>query len=236
MSSTSDRLEVAADAGWQRDAKVIGIVAVAHFVSHVYIMLLPPIFLLVKDHFGVDYTEIALALTAYNVMSALLQTPAGFLVDRIGARIMLTAGLILSGIAICISALVPGYWAFLIGYALLGVANTVYHPADYSILSATIDGKRMGKAFSIHTFAGNLASGGTPAMVIAAVGIWGWNGGFLCAAVLSFAAAILLMVTGSVLPRAPRKAAVRTGDSRGGLDLLLSGPILRNLLFFFCLA
>jgi FSR family fosmidomycin resistance protein-like MFS transporter len=239
MSSTSEPLGAPADIGWMRDAKVISIVAIAHFVSHVFIMLLPPIMLLVKDHFRVDYTDIALAITAYNVMSALLQTPAGFLVDRIGARIMLTLGLILSGVAICISAMLPGYWAFLIGYALLGVANTVYHPADYSILSATIDGKRIGKAFSIHTFAGYLGSGVTPAMVIAAVALWGWNGGFLCAAVLSFAAAILLMVTGSVLPRVPRKtkaAAARTSDTKVGWDLLMSPPILRNLLFFFCLA
>ena len=205
MSSTSERSRRGADVGWQRDAKVISIVAIAHFVSHVHIMLLPPIFLLVKDHFDASYAEIAFAITAYNVMSALLQTPAGFLVDRIGARVMLTGGLILSGVAICVAALLPGYWFFLIGYALLGVANTVYHPADYSILSATIDGKRIGKAFSIHTFAGYLGSGVTPAMVIAAVAIWGWNGGFLVAAVLSFAAAILLMVTGSVLPRAPRR-------------------------------
>ena len=239
MSSTSEPLGAPADIGWMRDAKVISIVAIAHFVSHVFIMLLPPIMLLVKDHFRVDYTDIALAITAYNVMSALLQTPAGFLVDRIGARIMLTLGLVLSGVAICVSALLPGYWAFLIGYALLGVANTVYHPADYSILSATIDGKRIGKAFSIHTFAGYLGSGVTPAMVIAAVALWGWNGGFLCAAVLSFAAAILLMVTGSVLPRVPRKtmaAAARTSDTKVGWDLLMSPPILRNLLFFFCLA
>lgn len=239
MSSTSEPLHATADIGWARDAKIISIVALAHFVSHVYIMLLPPIMLLVKDHFRVDYTDIALAITAYNVMSALLQTPAGFLVDRIGARIMLTLGLILSGVAICVSALLPGYWAFLIGYALLGVANTVYHPADYSILSATIDGKRIGKAFSVHTFAGYLGSGVTPAMVIAAVAIWGWNGGFLCAAVLSFAAAILLMVTGSVLPRVPRKtttAAAKTDGTKVGWDLLMSPPILRNLLFFFCLA
>jgi MFS family permease len=121
---------------------------------------------------------------------------------------------------------------------LLGVANTVYHPADYSILSAAVDGKRIGKAFSVHTFAGYLGSGVTPAMVIAAVAIWGWNGGFLCAAALSFAAALLLMVTGSVLPRAPRKAptAATTGGGKVGWELLLSGPILRNLLFFFCLA
>jgi MFS family permease len=217
--------------------------ALAHFVSHVHIMLLPPILLLVKDHFGTSYSEIALAITAYNVASALLQTPAGFLVDRIGPRLMLTAGLILSGVAVCVSALLPGYWFFFIGYVLLGVANTVYHPADYSILSATVEARRMGKAFSVHTFAGYAGSGITPAMVAAAVALWGWNGGFLCAAVLSFGAAILLIVAGGSLPRVPRRtaAAARTseataGDSRVGWDLLLSGPILRNLLFFFCLA
>jgi FSR family fosmidomycin resistance protein-like MFS transporter len=237
MSSTSEPLSVPAGASWWRDTKVISIVAIAHFVSHVYIMLLPPILLLVKDHFDASFREIALALTAYNVASALLQTPAGFLVDRIGARIMLTAGLTVSGIAILIAALMPGYWWFLVGYALLGVANTVYHPADYSILSATVDSRRMGKAFSVHTFAGYLGSGITPGLVLGAVALWGWNGGFLCAAVLSFAAALLLMVAGGVLPRAPRRAtAAKKSDSKVGLDLLLSAPILRNLLFFFCLA
>jgi MFS family permease len=236
MSSTSERLQAPPDANWLRDAKVISLVAVAHFVSHVHVMLLPPIFLLVKDHFGTGYAEIALALTAYNVVSAVLQTPAGFLVDRIGARVMLTVGLSLSGASLCVAVLVPGYWAFLIGFMLLGVANTVYHPADYSILSAAVDGKRIGKAFSIHTFAGYLGFGVTPAMVLAAVALWGWNGGFLVAAVLSFAAAVLLIVTGSVLPRAPRKVTAKAGEPTVGLDLLLSGPILRNLLFFFCLA
>jgi MFS family permease len=238
MSSTSEPIHAPADVGWLRDAKVVGVVSAAHFVSHVHVMLLPPILLLVKDHFGTTYGRIALALTAFNVMSALLQTPAGFLVDRIGARIMLTAGLILSGASLCIAVLLPGYWTFLIGFALLGVANTVYHPADYSILSAAVEGRRIGKAFSVHTFAGYLGFGVTPAMVLTAVSIWGWNGGFLCAAVLSFGAAILLMVTGSVLPRVPRKtaAAAKASDGKVGLDLLLSPPVLRNLLFFFCLA
>ena len=60
MSSTSEPLGAPADIGWMRDAKVISIVAIAHFVSHVFIMLLPPIMLLVKDHFRVDYTDIAM--------------------------------------------------------------------------------------------------------------------------------------------------------------------------------
>jgi len=239
MSSTN---ESAINGSARRDAKVISLIAAAHFVSHVHIMLLPPIFALVKDHFGASYGEIALAITAYNVASALLQTPAGFLVDRIGPRAMLTGGLVVSGLALMVAALLPGYWFFLIGYTLLGVANTVYHPADYSILSATIDGKRIGKAFSIHTFAGYLGGGVTPALVIGAAALWGWSGAFLCAAVLSFAAAMLLIVAGSVLPRAVHKPVTadpiisNQTNAKVGLELLLSAPILRNLLFFFCLA
>jgi len=227
----------AAKAGWSRDTKVIALIAIAHFVSHVHVMLLPPILGQVREAFGVSYTQIALALTAFNVASALLQTPAGFLVDRIGPRLMLTAGLILAGAAITAAALLPGYWFFVIAYALMGVANTVYHPADYSILSAAIDGKKIGKAFSIHTFAGYLGFGVTPAMVLACAAIWDWRGAFLFAAGLSFAVALLLIVAGSVLPRVVRKPmGPSKAEAKVGLGLLLSPPILRNLLFFFCLA
>jgi FSR family fosmidomycin resistance protein-like MFS transporter len=238
MSSTSEPLALpVAKAGWSRDAKVIALIAIAHFVSHVHVMLLPPILGQVKEAFGVSYTQIALAITAFNVASALLQTPAGFLVDRIGPRLMLTAGLILASAAITAAALLPGYWFFVIAYALMGVANTVYHPADYSILSAAIDGKKIGKAFSIHTFAGYLGFGVTPAMVLACAAIWDWRGAFLFAAGLSFAVALLLIVAGSVLPRVVRKPmGPSKAEAKVGLGLLLSPPILRNLLFFFCLA
>jgi MFS transporter, FSR family, fosmidomycin resistance protein len=242
MSSTSEPFTLpAAKARWSREAKVISLIAVAHFMSHVHGMLLPPILGQVKEAFGVTYTQVALAITVFNVASALLQTPAGFLVDRIGARAMLTGGLILSGVGITAAALLPGYWFFIIAYGLMGVANTVYHPADYSILSAAIDGKKIGKAFSIHTFAGYLGFGVTPAMVLGTAAIWGWHGAFLFAAGLTFAVAILLIVAGSVLPRAVRKPpeppkSASKGAAKVGLDLLLSPPVLRNLLFFFCLA
>jgi MFS transporter, FSR family, fosmidomycin resistance protein len=242
MSSTSEQVALPARAGVSRDAKVIVLVAVAHFTSHIHIMLLPPIFGQVKEAFGVSYIQIGLALTAFNVCSALLQTPAGFLVDRIGPRLMLTAGLIVGSATIAAAALAPGYWFFVIAYGLMGVANTVYHPADYSILSATVDHNRIGKAFSIHTFAGYLGSGLTPAMVLACAAIWDWHGAFLFAAGLTFAVGLLMIVAGSVLPRVvrkplgPSKTAPARSETKVGLDLLLSAPILRNLLFFFCLA
>jgi MFS transporter, FSR family, fosmidomycin resistance protein len=242
MSSTSEPIArpvrvgpLAASKG--REAKVIALIAVAHFISHFHLMLLPPIFGEVKDAFGVSYTQIGLAITAFNICSALLQTPVGFLVDRAGPRLMLTAGLLGGAAAITAAALLPGYWFFVIAYALLGVANTVYHPADYSILSAAIDHKRIGKAFSIHNFAGYLGMGVAPAVVLTCAALWGWRGAFLFAAVLSFAGALLIIVAGSVLPRVVRKPMEESkGDNKVGLDLLLSAPILRNLLFFFCIA
>ena len=236
MSSTSESIARPQDAGTGREVKVIGLIAVAHFISHFHIMLLPPIFGQVKEAFGVSYIDIGLALTAFNVASALLQTPVGFMVDRIGPRLMLTAGLLLGGVAITAAVLLPGYWFFVIAYSLLGVANTVYHPADYSILSAAVDHKRIGKAFSIHNFSGYLGMGVAPAIVLACAALWGWRGAFLFTAVLSFAGALLLISFGGVLPRVVRKP-MRASDSgaKVGLDLLLSGPILRNLLFFFCI-
>src|SRR5262249_58093012 len=107
---------------------------------------------LVRDAFGVSYVEIGVALTAYNVVSAALQTPAGFVVDRIGPRAMLTGGLLLAAAALAVAALLPGYTIFVVAYAFLGLANTLHHPADYSILAATIDSRRIGQAFSVHNF------------------------------------------------------------------------------------
>ena len=232
MSSTSEPLPAPA-AGWAHDAKVIALISAAHFVSHFHVLLLPPIFGPVREAFGVSYIQIGAALTAFNVVSAALQTPAGFLVDRIGPRAVLTGGLILAAIALLVAALLPSYALFVVAYAFLGLANTVYHPADYSILAAAINPKRIGKAFSIHKLSGYLGFGAAPATVLASAALWGWQGAFLVAAGLAIAAALLLIVAGGILPRVVRQA--KTNQAKVGLDLLLSGPILRNLLFFTCI-
>lgn len=221
-----------------REGKAISLIAVAHFVSHYYILLLPPVFALVKDEYGVSYTGIGLALTAFNIASATFQTPAGFLVDRIGPRSVLIAGLLLGATATAAIALVPGYWMLVAMFALLGLANTTYHPADYTILAATVGPQRIGKAFSIHTFAGYLGSGVAPACVLFCTALWGWRGSFLAAAALGLAAALLILVFGRVLAGASPPAAVKSQAAapRVGWRLLFSGPILRNLFFFMLIA
>ena len=136
------------------ESRFIAAVCAAHMISHYYMLLLAPLFMFVRADFNVSYTELALALTVFNVVSGLLQTPIGFLVDRIGARIVLIAGLAVASIAYAIAGIANSYWVFVAMYGLAGVGNTVFHPSDYSLLSHHTPKERLGQVFAFHSFAG----------------------------------------------------------------------------------
>ena len=77
------------------ETKLVAGVCFAHLVSHYYMLMLAPLFAFIRADFGVTYTELSLALTTFNVVSAVSQTPVGFFIDRTGARINLIGGLLL---------------------------------------------------------------------------------------------------------------------------------------------
>ncbi|MFB3087663.1 MAG: MFS transporter, partial [Acidiferrobacterales bacterium] len=145
-----------------RSAKVIGLVSTGHFFSHFYMLLLPPLFPMLRDVYGVGFTELGLVIAAFSLTTGLTQVPVGFLVDRYGARGILIGGLMLESLAIGLVGLFPFYGALLALMVLAGLANAVYHPADYAILTASVHRARMGRAFSIHTFAGYLGAAVAP--------------------------------------------------------------------------
>jgi len=218
--------------------RLVGVVSAAHFVSHYYILLLAPLLPFVRSEYGVSYTEIGLALAAFNVVSAALQTPAGFLVDWLGARVLLIVGLAIGAGAFVIAGLVDSFWVLVAMFALAGVGNTVYHPADYALLSQHVPPKSIGQAFSIHTFAGMLGSSMAPASLLLMQNIWGWRGAFIGAGILGFAVAAILLAVRDNAPatiQAPPPRA-STDKSPVGWRLLVSAPILLNLFFFMLLA
>src|ERR1700744_4735056 len=115
------------------EIRIVASVSAAHFVSHFFFLVLPPLFVFVRADYGLNYTELALAITVFNVVSAIFQTPIGMLADRVGPYGILIAGLVLGSLAFAAAALVHSYWFLLAMFALAGLANTVYHPADYSL-------------------------------------------------------------------------------------------------------
>jgi MFS family permease len=190
----------------------------------------------VRHEYQVTYTEIGLAFAAFNIVTAVFQTPAGFLVDRLGARVLLILGLAIGASSFVLVGLINSFWVMVTLFAIAGIGNTVYHPADYALLSQHVPSDRIGQAFSVHTFAGMLGSAVAPASLLMMQSVWGWRGAFVGAGILGFAVAffLLLLRDGSTATRAGTRAASNSSDA--SWRLLLSAPILLNLAFFILLA
>lgn len=220
-----------------RTVRVVGLISVGHFLSHFYMLLLPPLFPVLREVYGVGYTELGLAITLFGLATALTQVPVGFLVDRFGARRLLIAGLFLQSLAIALIGIFPSYGALLVLMAVSGLANSVYHPANYSILNASVPSDRMGRAFSIHTFAGHLGNALAPVSILLLMALVGWEYGLVVCGLLGASIGMLLLANGSLLDDAGRSnATASAGSTRASLQLLFSPPILMGLVFFIALA
>lgn len=141
-------------------------VSAAHLISHLHIMTLPALLPLLPGVMQVGFVELGIAIGVFNIVTAVVQIPLGFMVDRVGAKRMLLAALLLGSLSFGLVAAIPTYTCLLVTMALAGLANGVYHPADYSLLSRGMASERMGKAFSVHTFSGFLGGALAPPVMI----------------------------------------------------------------------
>lgn len=223
----------------QRETKVVGLICTGHFISHFYLLLVPPLFPILHDFYGVGFTELGLATAGFSVASGCAQIPVGFLVDRYGARSMLIAGLMLESVAIVLISLFPFYGALVALMITAGLANSVFHPADYAILIAAVDRSHIGRVFSFHTFTGFLGDAIAPATVLFLASLLDWRAAiFVCGVCGAVVATAMWMNSGilvdasrvKLVPAAQKRALGTT--KRAGLALLLSVPVLMGMLFF----
>lgn len=177
--------------------KLLTQIAAVHFVSHVHIMLIPALLPVLPGLLGVGFVELGVALAVFNIVSALVQAPLGYAVDHYGARKVLKAGLLLGSLSFLLVAVSPGYTLLLVAMAMAGLANGVYHPADYALLANGIEQGRLGRSFSIHTFAGFLGSAVTPAMFLGIAAVSGAQAALAAGAAAGLAAWLLISVPGS---------------------------------------
>jgi MFS transporter, FSR family, fosmidomycin resistance protein len=212
-----------------RTTRVNLLIGNGHFLSHFYQLCLPPLFLAWRSAFDVSFAEVGLAVALMSGAAAIGQTPVGFLVDRYGARRFLIGGALLMSLCITAMGFATSFWQILLLAPLSGMGNSVFHPADYAILSGSVDKDRMGRSFALHTFSGNLGfSAAPPLMALLSVTI-GWRASLILVGLLGIPVVLSIILQSGILRDQARHEPAHAGPALSGRELLTS----RTMLLFF---
>jgi MFS family permease/tetratricopeptide (TPR) repeat protein len=218
-----------------QDFRVIGLVSSAHFMSHFFQIVLPPIFPLLKDAFGVSYAELGIVMSLMYATSGLMQTSAGLIVDRFGPSCVLIGGLGLYSVAVLLYGFAPNLWVLAALAVAAGLGNCVFHPADYAILSARVEATRLGRAYGVHNLGGSLGWAAAPTAVLTLTALFGWRVALSILGGLGLLLTFYLVVQAAALTAEGR--ANRPGEAAASsAKVFLSQPILVCFGYFVLLA
>ena len=239
MTPSSTRTLPAATVPLKQDAGVIGLVGMAHLISHFSQLLLAPLFPWLKAEFNVSYAELGFLMTLFFVVSCGVQAASGFLVDKVGPRPVLFAGLGLLGLA-AFGFSVSTSYAMLAGFSMLaGVGNGVFHPVDYTLLNRKVSTPRLGHAYSFHGITGSLGWALAPAMLVPLTLAFSWRVALASAGTLAFVVLAVLLLNREKLslPALPVAAASADkplgGKAANSLDFLRIPAVWMCFAFFF---
>jgi FSR family fosmidomycin resistance protein-like MFS transporter len=225
----------------RHDLKVMGLVGVAHGASHFFHLILPPLFPILKAEFGVSYTALALLTTLFYAASGFAQTIAGFMVDHFGARRVLLSGLSVLSISVIGYGFTSEYWMLMVLSVCAGLGNSVFHPADLSILTSKVSAERLGRAYATHGLCGNLGWAVAPVFVGTIALYADWRTAAIAAGMVGLTIVAAFMLWGGALAEveaeipAPRPSGRRETITRN-LQMLLTPTIISCFLYFAFLA
>ena len=217
------------------DARLIGLVGLAHAISHFAQLVLPPLFPWLKDAFDVSYTELGAVLTVFFVVSCVVQAAAGFVVDRLGPRPVLFVGLSLLALAVIGYALAQSYWMLLACAVVAGIGNGVFHPVDYTLFNRKVAPTRLGHAYSVHGITGSLGWALAPALVVPLAIAFSWRVALASAGILALVVLLVLWLNRSVLALDAKAVRKATGadEALGGEFAFLRIPAVWMCFAFF---
>jgi MFS family permease len=218
-----------------RDVRVISLIGAAHGASHYYQLAFATMLLIVRQEAGLSFEDVGLLAGIFYGVSGIAQTGAGFAVDRFGARPILAGGLFTIGVALALISVAHSFVGFAAIAVIAGLGNSVFHPADFALLNASVDPGRLGRAFSIHGVGGSLGWAAAPVMYFLD-SMFGWAGAAFIGAIpgLVLSALIWGHRTTLVDHRVKDRAA---GHHNGGTSMLalFSQPAILLCLVYFAL-
>jgi len=214
------------------DARVVGVVGVAHALSHFSQLLLAPLFPWLKDAFALSYAELGLLMTIFFIVSGIGQSLAGFVVDRVGALPVMLGSIVLFALAALVFAASNGYVMLAVGAMLAGLGNAAFHPVDYSILNARISHARIGHAYAAHGVSGNLGWAAAPVFLVTIAQFAGWRAAFVGAALGALVVLAVVWWHRDALETPPHAREAAAERDAGAFDFLRLPAVWLGFAFF----
>lgn len=242
MSSiTASHNTVPAPNSFKQDALVISLVGLAHGISHFFHMILAPLFPWLKEAFGLSYAELGLLMSAFFVISGIGQALAGFVVDKVGARAVLFFGISCLALSAFVLALAPNYLVLMLGSMLAGLGNSVFHPADYTILNKCVTTQRLSHAFSVHGISGNLGWAAAPVFLVTLANLYNWRVALMSATILPIIVLAILFVYRELLhtdtkPQTSNTNIAAAHHENGLFHFMRLPAVWMCFLFFFMIS
>jgi len=216
----------------KQDATIISLVGFAHGTSHFFHLMLPPLFPWFMREYSLSYTQVGALMTVFFIVSGTGQALAGFLVDRWGAHRVLCLGIGLLASSGFLLAATPGVWGLYLAAFVAGMGNSVFHPADFSLLNHRVSQARLGHAFSAHGLSGNLGWVAGPLIMTTTATAAGWRAAGLVAGLIGCTSLTTLLWRRRDLSDALDDQTGEHGSRKRKSDVSLLGLLQLRLTWF----
>lgn len=227
------------DSAIRSDTLVIGMVGLAHMLSHFYQMALAPLIPLLRAEFDVTYTQLGFVISLMYGVSGACQAFVGILVDRHGADRLMLFGVVMMASAVFLMGCIDAYWMLLPLAVMAALGNCVFHPADLSILSEKVSPARIGRAFAVHGLGGTIGYFMSPVIILSLAVFAGWRVALMTAGAMGLVAALVIFTNRSVL-QMPRGGGDGAGGPAPSIDfyrkLVTNLPLMAAFFYFTVIA
>lgn len=211
----------------------VALVSAGHFFSHFYVLSIPSILPLMRDEFGVSNLSMGAILISYAIFATVWQYPMGVFSDRYGATPFFIGGLVCLSLGIITMSFAPGILFLVVIAAFNGTADSVFHPADYTIMAARVRQSWMGRCFAIHTTTGFLGFAAAPIVMTFLVSVWDWRAALVAVGIFGLAIAVVAFLCRRLLQGAVYEPAKKIGGEKSGALQFLTSPALLLMFLFY---
>ncbi len=159
-----------------REVSILFFVGSTHFLIHVLSQLLPAVLPVIRSEMGLTLTQASLLISIPLMVQVFAYLPVGF-ASRKNGTFLLTLSLVLTAVGAVIIPLASSYGIILLGFGLLGLGQTMYHPPAFQIAGET-EPSRLGLVMGVQMAGGSLGSAVGPITLGIILFAWGWRAGF----------------------------------------------------------